>query len=50
MNVCLYDCRVLSGTALCVGLSTAPEESYRMRVCVDVCVGVSVWVCVGVCV
>ena len=30
MNARLYECRVLSGRGLCVGLNTRPEESYRM--------------------
>jgi hypothetical protein len=29
MDVCLL-CYVLSGTGLCVGLITRPEESYRV--------------------
>jgi len=28
-----YECCVLSGRGLCVGLITRPEESYRMCVC-----------------
>jgi len=35
MDVC-YECCVLSGRALCDGLITRPEESYRMW-CVVVC-------------
>jgi hypothetical protein len=29
-----YECCVLSGRGLCVGLITLPEESYRVCVCV----------------
>ena len=32
MSVC-YECCVLSGRGLCVGLITHPEESYRVCLC-----------------
>ena len=36
MDVCLFECCVLSGRGLCDGLITRPEESYRLW-CVVVC-------------
>ena len=36
MDICLCECRVLSGRGLCDELITRPEESYRLC-CVVVC-------------
>ena len=36
MDICLFECRVLSGRGLCNELITRPEESYRLC-CVAVC-------------
>jgi hypothetical protein len=36
MDVCLFECCVLSGTGLCDALITRPEESYRLC-CVVMC-------------
>ena len=36
INVRLFECYVLFGRGLCDGLITSPEESYRLRVSVNV--------------
>jgi hypothetical protein len=44
------ECCVLSGSGLCSGLNTHPEESYPVVVVMVVVVVVVVFVCVCVCV